>query len=210
LCGVDTEYFRPIEAGRNPPVFVAVGRFVEKKAPHITLLAFREVWAELPAARLIMIGDGVLLDACKQLAQSLGIASAVQFPGPLNASAVRDTLQQARVFVQHSVTAPSGDSEGTAISLLEAAATGLPVVSTWHGGIQDTMVHGQTGFLVEELDFRAMAKHMLSLGSDPERATSMGQCARQRVVTTYSMNRSIEGLHRILTHAVESRGSHPL
>jgi len=77
--GADTSLFQGSEPSHSPPTFVAVGRFVEKKAPHLTLQAFKQVWASVPETRLIMIGEGALWKNCKQLSQNLGIAHAVQF-----------------------------------------------------------------------------------------------------------------------------------
>ena len=150
--GADTLLFQGSEPSHSPPTFVAVGRFVEKKAPHLTLQAFKQVWANVPETRLIMIGEGALWKNCKQLSQNLGIAHAVQFLGKQAHGEVAATLRNARAYVQHSIKTSRGASEGTPISVLEAGASGLPVVSTRHGGIQEAVIDGETGFLVQEGD----------------------------------------------------------
>jgi glycosyltransferase involved in cell wall biosynthesis len=201
-CGVDIGAFLPIDASANPPVFIAVGRFVEKKAPHLTISAFRNVLDACPDAKLIMAGAGPLLDPCRQLVRAYGITDSVEFPGELAHREVAALLRTGRAFVQHSVTAPSGDSEGTAISILEAAATGLPVVSTLHAGIRDTMIHGRTGLLVAEYDIGTMAKHMIELANCPGRAAGLGAAAREHVAANYSMDASISGIAAVLSQAV--------
>ncbi len=201
--GVDTSLFSGADPAATLPTFVAVGRFVDKKAPHLTLLAFKKVVDVCPEARLIMIGDGELWEACKQLAKALKIASSVEFPGVRSHVEVAYMMRQARAFVQHSVKASYGDSEGTPVTVLEAGATGLPVVSTRHGGIIDVVIDGETGFLVEEGDIESMAEHMLRLARDPRLAGKMGRAARERVCTEFSMEKSIGNLWQIIESAIK-------
>lgn len=201
--GVDLVLFsggRPEEA---PPVFVAVGRFVDKKAPHLTLLAFANVVQRVPTARLRMIGDGVLWEACRQLARALGVENSVDFLGPRPQTEVAAMLRQARGFVQHSMRTSYGDSEGTPVAVLEAGAAGLPVVATRHGGIPDVVVDGHTGFLVDEGDVEGMAERMVRLAKDPALAAQLGQAARARISAEFSMDKSIANLWAIIQRSIE-------
>lgn len=200
-CGVDVSRFECVDAGSNPPVIAAIGRFVDKKAPYATILAFHKARAHYPEARLIMAGDGPLLDACKQMATGLRLGSSVEFLGRQDHAQVTALLRRVRAFAQHSVTALSGDSEGTAITILEAAACGLPVLATRHSGIKDTMVAGATGFLVEELDIDGMAEGMRQVLVDAQLARELGQNARRRVAEHFTMDGSIAGIHSILLKA---------
>ncbi len=198
-CGADVDAFAPGRPDHAPALFVAVGRFVEKKAPHLTLLAFGKVARRRPDARLVMAGDGPLLDACRQLARALGIADQVEFPGALRHVEVARLLSGARAFVQHSVVAPSGDSEGTPVAVIEASASALPVIATRHSGIPDVVVDGETGLLVEEGDVAEMAERMVSLVDDPALAARLGAAGRARALQVFSMERSIAGLWGILS-----------
>jgi glycosyltransferase involved in cell wall biosynthesis len=206
-CGVDIDHFAATNPASNPPIVVAVGRFVEKKAPYATLLAFHIARKSCPEARLLMAGDGPLLNVCKQMSQALGVGDAVQFLGAQEPAQIKSLMQGARAFAQHSVRALNGDSEGTAISVLEASATGLPVIATAHGGIKDTMVDGLTGFLVPELDICGMAERMGQVLKDPMLAQALGEAARRRIVEHFSMQRSIDGIHRVLGQACEAHSS---
>src|SRR6266508_1857824 len=76
-CGVDCREFADADPAAAPPVFIGAGRFIEKKAPDLTLQAFAEVRRAVPEARLRMVGDGPLLDRCRELAIELGIADRV-------------------------------------------------------------------------------------------------------------------------------------
>lgn len=196
--GVDTDLFSGADPASVPPVFIAVGRFVDKKAPHLTLLAFREVASRFNEARLVMIGDGELWEACKQMAKALGIAEKVHFLGPRPSEDVAAWMRKSRAFVQHSVRASYGDSEGTPVAILEAGASGLPVVATRHAGIKDVVIDGETGFLVEEGDVDSMAKCMCKLAENSLLAKKLGDAGRRRVCSEFTLERSISNLWRII------------
>jgi colanic acid/amylovoran biosynthesis glycosyltransferase len=201
-CGVDVDVFSGGRPALAKPIFLAVGRFVDKKAPHLTLLAFAKVVEDFPEARLTMVGEGPLLDCCKQLVAALGITESVEFTGAVCHERVQSLMAGARAFVQHSVRTTYGDSEGTPVAVLEASAAGLPVVSTKHAGIQDAILHRRTGFLVAERDVNAMAHYMLRLAYDPGLAASMGAAGRQFISENYSAEKSIGQLYGILQKAV--------
>ena len=205
--GVDTKLFSGAEPASSPPIFVAVGRFVEKKAPHLTLLAFKKVWERCPEARLKMIGDGELWESSKQLAGDLEISRAVEFLGPRSQVEVAAELRQVRAFVQHSIRASGGDSEGTPVAVLEAGAAGLPVVATRHAGIRDVVIEGETGLLVDEKDVEGMATHMMQLAQDSGLAGRMGNAARKRVAMEFSMETSIDRLWGIIANSAGLSGN---
>jgi colanic acid/amylovoran biosynthesis glycosyltransferase len=209
--GIDCQLFQGATPGTAAPDLLAVGRFVEKKAPHLTIAAFAEARSACPAARLRMIGDGPLLEQCRELVTRLGLGDAVEFLGPQPHDVVRQELQRARAFVQHSVQAPSGDSEGLPVGILEAAASGLPVVATRHAGIPEAVVDGETGFLVEERDVAGMAAALRRVLVEADLAARLGQKARERIRASFSMERSIDGLSAILRSclSVDAPPSHP-
>jgi colanic acid/amylovoran biosynthesis glycosyltransferase len=202
-CGADTD--GPLaDPSLAPPRFIAVGRFTEKKAPHLTLLAFKEVLRTVPDAELWFVGDGVLLDSSKELAAALRMHGSVTFFGAQPHGRVLEMMRECRGFVQHSVVAPSGDSEGTPVAILEAGAAGLPVVSTRHGGIVDVVVDGITGYLVDEYDVTAMARHMADLAVDRELAARVGASARGHVAEHFSQTHSLDALWEVLRGSMAS------
>jgi glycosyltransferase involved in cell wall biosynthesis len=205
-CGVETSFFTGADPLNSPPVFIAVGRFVSKKAPHLTLLAFKKTLEEVPDARLIMIGDGPLWEACYQMRRSLGLTGVVELPGPKSHSDVAAAMQKARAFVQHSIQTQDGDSEGTPVAVLEAAASGLPVIATRHAGIKQAVLDQQTGLLVDEGDINAMAEHMVRLAKDAQLAAALGQAGRRWVSEEYSMKKSIDTLWQIIEAAIPQSG----
>ncbi|HJT66297.1 MAG TPA: glycosyltransferase [Pyrinomonadaceae bacterium] len=197
-CGVDPSAFSGADPLRSPPVFVAVGRFVNKKAPQLTLLAFKATLEEVPDARLVMIGDGPLWEACYQMRRSLGLERAVELSGPKSHHEVAQTMAQARAFVQHSIRTQDGDSEGTPVAVLEAGASGLPVIATRHAGIKDAVIDQKTGLLVEEGDINGMAEQIVRLTRDAQLAADLGKAGREWISAEYSMTKSIQNLWAII------------
>lgn len=205
-CGADTTLFSGADPAGAAPLFIAAGRFVDKKAPHLTLLAFKEVVIAHPEARLLMMGDGPLLKACRQLCRALGFNDCVQFMGACSHFEVAGAMRHARAFVQHSVRTADGDSEGTPLSVTEAQAAGLPVVATRHAGIKDVVVEGETGLLVNEGDVQGMAEHMIRLADDPALAGELGRAGRERILAEFSLEKTIVNLWRIIEQVIDQSG----
>lgn len=199
--GVDTDFFTSSRPDLAPPLFVAIGRFVDKKAPHITLLAFERVLKEQPTARLIMMGDGPLQESSRAIIRALGLDSQVGLLPPAPSSAVAELLRSARAFVQHSVTPSHGDSEGMPVVMMEAMSSGLPVVSTRHAGIPELVDHGRSGFLVEEYAVEEMASFMARLSADGGLAREMGERGRTIVLEHFTREASLGRLWQILSNS---------
>lgn len=208
-CGVDCSAFDRSDPTSAPPVLLAVGRFIEKKAPQLTIEAFSRAHRVVPQARLRMVGDGPLLDECRALAKKLDIADAVAFLGAQPHAVVQEEMRRARGFVQHSVEAANGDCEGMPVAILEASASGLAVVSTRHAGIPDVIVDGETGFLVDERDTGAMAARMIRVLRDAALARSLGEAARLRIQSRFSKQQSDGRLWAVIQSFVYTGvGSH--
>lgn len=202
--GIDTARFAAGDPASAPPVFVAVGRFVEKKAPQLAIRAFAKALEHAPEARLVMLGKGPLLQECQRLVDELGVGHAVRLAGVQPPDEVARALRGARAFVQHSVQAANGDSEGTPLAVLEAMATGLPVVATRHAGIADAVEHGREGLLCEERDVEAMAWHMAELARDAAMAGRLGAAARAKALSAYRVEDSIARLQTLLAGAASA------
>lgn len=179
-------------------IFFAAGRFVEKKGPEFTIRSFHKMVTQFPDARLYMAGDGPLLENCRQLVKSLSLEKNVFFPGVLKPEMIAGFMQKSIAFVQHSMVASSGDSEGTPVAIMEASASSLPVVSTFHAGIPDVIQDGITGILVPEKDIVKMADAMIVLLKDKELARKMGMAGRERIKSAFSMERYIDVLKTLL------------
>lgn len=195
-CGVNTDTITPgtLEAGK----LVAVGRFTEKKAPLHTIDAFASVAAKHPNATLDMVGDGPLFDQAKARIAKLGLTDKITLHGMLSADRMQKVLRRASIFIQHSVTAENGDTEGLPVAILEAMSAGLPVVSTQHSGIPEAVTHGETGFLVPEHDVTAMGEQMSYLLSNPDVCAAFGKAGRAKIVAGFSEQHTIRKLQTIM------------
>jgi len=152
------------------------------------------------------VGDGPLRDAAAALAASLGVGDRVTFSGALTTQQVRDQMRGASVFLQHSLTPPSGDMEGWPVAVAEAMACGLPVVATRHAAIPEQVEEGVTGYLVDEGDTEAMARAMIALAQSPELRQRLGAASRDRAVSVFDLQIQLARLERVLLSVVRPRG----
>ena len=196
-CGAEPQADRVATPAEAPPVFISVGRPAPKKATIVGLLAFAQVAELIPEARLQLVGGG-LDTLLHQAALALGVREKVEFIGALPHEEVLERLAATRCYLHPSVTAPDGDMEGTPVSVMEAMAAGLPVVSTRHGGILDLLDGTGAGTLVDEYDARGTAQAMLAYARDPEHAARAGREGRRLLTERWSMERSLDGLAEIL------------
>ena len=165
----------------GPPSVAFFGRLTPKKHPVALVEAFARARRAVPEARLTLIGDGEERTRVADRVRRLNLGDAVELrPGCPRAEGLAEVARR-WVFAQHSVTPPSGDQEGFALSPAEAALLGLPVVSTWHNGIPEHVADGVTGFLVREYDFEAMGDRLAELLSDLALCERMGRAGRERV-----------------------------
>ncbi|MBU5614586.1 glycosyltransferase [Geomonas azotofigens] len=186
-CGINPSRFTFLERGdRGKTTFLSIGRFVEKKGHDYLLRAFAEVQRVVPKSELRLLGDGYQRPAVMELAAQLGIAESVYFGGSVSSEEVIAEMERADVFVLHSVTGANGDREGIPVSIMEACATGLPVVSTRHSGIPELVLDGVTGLLSDERDVAAFANHMIALCYAVPLRQRFGAAGKDIVLTKFN------------------------
>ena len=184
-CGCHTQFLElPLPSERKG--FVAVGRMVDKKGPLFTIQAFHRAIQDGLSETLTFIGDGPLMPVCRQYVEDNQLQKNILFLGHQSHDIVLQCMLKAKVFLQHSVTSHEGDREGTPVSIVEAMAVGMPVVSTRHAGIQDVVRHGVDGFLVSEGDVSSMADFIVQLANDPAGCERMGSEGRSAVRAHYT------------------------
>jgi glycosyltransferase involved in cell wall biosynthesis len=171
--GVDLDRFRPDLTPREPGLVLHVGRLVEKKGTTVLIEAF----AKIADAKLIIIGDGPLRASLERQAREMG--DRVRFLGALPSDEVTNWMRRASVLAAPSMTAADGDAEGLPNVVVEAAASGLPVVGTNHSGIPEAVDEGVTGFLVPEGDSGALAARLAELLGSESLRRNMGIAARR-------------------------------
>lgn len=189
--GVDVGRFKsgPIRLSQRPKRILFVGRMVEKKAPLLMVAAFAEVSKEIPSAELVMVGDGPLKAAAESVARDLQVS--VNFLGALSPDQVLQQMHEARILCLPSTKAHKGDAEGLPISILEAQACGIPVVTTMHSGNIEALKPDISGYIVPENDMHSLAKVIAKILEDDNLLTSMGEAAIEFVHETFNIRTKI-------------------
>ena len=196
--GLDGEKIKPSGVAKSQaPSYVHFGRLVEKKNPLATLEAFRLVQPQLPEAQMTFIGDGPLREDLQNRVKKYGLERSVKLMGALGRDEALPIVESHWVFVQHSVTAKSGDQEGFALSPAEAALLQLPVVSTVHNGIPEHVRNGETGFLVPEFNYEEMAAKMVELADSERLRKDFGSAGRTNVLSMCDPERRMKELQKL-------------
>ncbi|MFH4964305.1 glycosyltransferase family 4 protein [Gaetbulibacter sp. M235] len=194
--------FINIESSYESKQLISVGRFANKKAPYYTILAFKKALKTHPDAKLLMCGDGLLLEVCKNLVRHYQLESSIQFLGVISPNELCNLFKESIGYIQHSITAENGDTEGMPISILEASSSGLPVISTFHAGISDVIEDGITGLLCKEHDVDAMSQNIIKLLDDKDYAKKLGYAGKERIKSHFSFEKHINGIQQILEESV--------
>ena len=181
-----------------------------KKGPLQTVQAFARLVARLDEplrsrAELLIVGEGPLQDQLQELVDDQQLSGQVQLLGLRSPQQIADLMRSARGFVQHSVVAPDGDSEGNPVAVMEAQLSGLPVVATRHAGIPEVVLDGDTGLLVEEEDVEAMAQAMGRLLLEPEFAARLGAAGRRRVANGFTVQHHWSAVSGVLERSAAAR-----
>jgi colanic acid/amylovoran biosynthesis glycosyltransferase len=178
---------------------IQASRFIEKKGLFVTLEAFAAFRKKYPRARLVLAGEGPLEGKLRETAAQLGVADAVRYTGFLGQAELAAAYAGSHLFLHPSQTTPAGDQEGVPNSMLEAMATGLPVVATVHGGIPEAAVSGEDALLVPERDVEGLVGALFSIVDDPGRYEKFSRTAAASVREKFEQSRSIarlEGFYR--------------
>jgi glycosyltransferase involved in cell wall biosynthesis len=192
--GIDTSLFRadgrPI-LEREPRVLF-VGRLVEKKGCEYLIKAFAPVQRAVPKARLVIVGDGPLRESLQRLAQKSAVRA--EFRGVLSPAEVREQLNLARVFCLPSVQAENGDAEGFGLVILEAQASGVPVVTSALGGAAEGISEGVTGYSFAPRDVHALTTQLIRLLTDDAIAAALAEAGPRFVARNFDLFQRTEEL----------------
>ncbi len=196
--GRDREAARK-ELGLDPraPVAGVVGRLDPQKGHRHLLDAWPAVVRALPDARLVVVGDGVLRPALEEQARGRGVGGSVMFTGFR-----RDV---ARLLAAMDVATLPSLHEGMPLTVIEAAAMALPVVATAVDGTPEVIEDGVSGLLVPAAHPAALARALLALLGDPDRARRMGRAGRQRMLDRFDLGRQVAATAAVYRAAVAGR-----
>lgn len=180
------------------PCLIGIGRLVREKGFDILLEALPFILAKIPNISVKLIGDGEERRTLEQLASSLGLKKIVEFKGSLSNSKVLSIINTASLVV-----VPSRYLEAFGIVAVEAAWMARPVVATNVGGLAEIVVDGQTGRLVKMEDPEDLARAVIDLLANPDKAARMGQAARLRAQEKFSMENYIRAYDSLYQHVAE-------
>lgn len=175
------------------------GRLVPQKDLPNLIGAMQRVIARHPQALLVMAGTGPEADVARRLARDLGVERNVTWLGAVPYEEIPAYFAACDLFVLPSVY------EGNARVLAEAAAAGKPVVSTDVSGTQDTVIDGETGYIVPVGQPEGLAQGVIRLLDDPARAVEMGRRAREHVLALYDEQRLLAGFAELWEETAELR-----
>ncbi|MCR4647460.1 MAG: glycosyltransferase family 4 protein [Lachnospiraceae bacterium] len=175
--GCDTDKFSP--ENKNDKYFshdkkniVFVGRLAEKKGVTYLIEAMKDV-----DAKLYIIGKGPLEDSLKAQTKELGLEEKITFVGPKSHDELPEILASADVFAAPSIVAKDGDQEGLPVSIMEAMASGLPVVSGISGGTSDIVEDGVNGYILDATNVPELADRLRKIISDDALSKRMSEAA---------------------------------
>jgi glycosyltransferase involved in cell wall biosynthesis len=194
--GVDCRRITLRDSAEEKPIILHVARLVEVKGTTHLLRGFARLGHR--QAELVIIGNGPLAKQLAAEAAALGIAARVRFLGALPQAEVLAWMRQAAMLVLPSVRTATGRIEGLGMVVLEAAASGVPVIGSNIGGIPEAIIDGETGFLVPERDEAALASRMALLLDDAAMRRRMGVAARalmERKFDLVAQTRALESLY---------------
>lgn len=198
--GVDPEEFHPRWPSRTlqeelglaagAPVAGIVAALRPEKHHELFLRAAALVRRELPGARFLVVGDGPRRAKLESLARELSLFEAVRFLGTHRDVAEVLSLVDVLVLTSHAEASP--------ISILEAMACEKPVVATRVGSVGETVIDGETGYLAAPGEAGEIADRVIELLKDPQRAAAMGRAGRERVISHWSIQRTVEGYQDLI------------
>jgi colanic acid/amylovoran biosynthesis glycosyltransferase len=196
--------FRQRNLSINEPIkIITVARLVEKKGLEYSVKAIASVAQEYPNLIYKILGEGLLRESLQKLIQELGMETKIQLLGWKTKDEVCELYDDSHIFILSSVTAENGDKEGQGLVLQEAQAMGLPVLATLHNGFPDSVLDGQSAFLVPERDVEALAAKLIFLIQHPEQWAEMGRVGRKFVETHFDIENLNEQLVDIYQELVE-------
>jgi colanic acid/amylovoran biosynthesis glycosyltransferase len=203
--GIPLDQFRWVE--RSTPAdgswhFVQACRLIEKKGLDDALHSFARFTATHPRARFTIAGEGPLRELLEKLRDDLGIADKVHFAGFLNGGELCALYHRAHIFIHPSRMTEDQNQEGVPNSMLEAMATGMPVLATLHGGIPEAVRNGRSGMLVKERDREALFGAMSALTDQPQTWEAMGKAASAQVHEDFESHTQIEKLESAYDEAM--------
>jgi colanic acid/amylovoran biosynthesis glycosyltransferase len=198
--GLNLSEFRRADFSSVPPLIVAVGRLIDKKGFTDLILACHLLVERGKSFNCQIIGEGPLEKKLHEQIDKLDLGRCVELPGPKQQHEVKQCLAAGTVFVMPSVVDSEGGMDNLPTVIMEAMATGLPVISTAIGGIPEMVVKNETGFLVGPGNLIALADSIERVIVDLALARRLGQAGVARARTLFSTDKNVRELLVAITN----------
>ncbi len=183
--------------------FAQAGRLIEKKGLPVTLRAFAVFLRQYPNANLTIAGEGPLLGHLQELSRELNIDGHVSFTGFISQEQLREIYYTSHVFLHPSQTGRDGNQEGIPNSILEAMASGLPVLATRHGGIPEAIEDRVSGLLVPEGDHEKLTAALLDAAKNPEFLSRIARNGAETVRRNFDLRAQARRLEEIYLRMIQ-------
>ena len=198
--GVDPDLFRPGSMPRSDrATILCVASLQDYKGHPYLIEACARLKQDGRDFRCLLVGDGELRELIAQHVHALGLDSEVTLAGAQPRERISELMQQSDLFVLPSVVIETGKKEGLPVVLIEALASGLPVVATAISGIPELVRHGQTGLLVPQRNSTALAGAIAQLLDDPELGDRLARAGRKHVAEHYDIRKNVRALAELLS-----------
>lgn len=207
--GVDLSAFKPGKPSKkiseeyhldeNPHRVLYIGRVDPEKSIEIVLKAFKKVSEEIPDAEFVLVGDGADKARLEKMTKHLDLENSVRFLGRVLPPDLYELYRTGAVF------ATASETETQGIVLIEAAATGLPLVAVDAGAIKEICKNGENGYLCKPEDINGIAKSLIKILGDPERQKEMSK-ASLKIAKKHDLNRTLKRFEEIYCDIIESHG----
>jgi colanic acid/amylovoran biosynthesis glycosyltransferase len=193
--GIDCNSFEPRKILDKPQNLklrlLSVARLVEKKGIKIAIEAVRQLVDDGMQISYRIAGDGPLMRELQNQVKRLALEPNITFLGQVPNSKIRDELSGTDLLIAPSVTAANGDMEGIPVTIMEAMAMEIPVVSTRHSGIPELIEDGLTGYLAQEGDIQSLYQKVKQASEENDKWPALGGSARTRILEDF--NSRIQG-----------------
>jgi glycosyltransferase involved in cell wall biosynthesis len=200
---IDQFPFRPPTTGGSTVLFV--GRLTPKKAPLDAVRALQRANAQDAGLELELIGDGGCRKEVEKYVEEHELSDVVTLHGSLSNEEVSAHMQAADVFLLPSKTAPNGDEEGTPTVLVEAQATGLPCVTTYHAGIPEMIPEENHHLLVEEGNVNALGERLCRVAKmDVNELQTIARYGREKIESEFSLTGEVQKLRSVYSSAASA------
>lgn len=208
--GVDIKLFSYHVRNRSvtePLRLLSVARLTEKKGLEDAIRAVAKARRQGCNCTYDIIGSGLLRNKLEQIIHEEKASEYIQLLGQCTHQELKYIILEKDVFILPSVTALNGDMEGIPLSLMEASASGMPIISTWHSGIPELVIHGASGYLAVEHDVETIAHFIMQMASHPELCVELGRQGRAIVEKKFSISSQAKFLEQAFQEVINQATS---